>query len=54
MSRFTPDRSIVELRLEDIPEGTTEIDLSYCHSLTTLPATLPAGLTRLLYLDAPT
>lgn len=36
MTTFTPDKSIAILSPEDIPVGTTDIDLSYCENLASL------------------
>ena len=47
MTVFTPPKNIKILRLEDIPQGTTRINLYYCHFLTELPENLPDGLTEI-------
>ena len=47
MSLFTPLKNIEILQLEDIPPGTTTLDLSGCRSLTTLPTKLPDGIKTL-------
>jgi hypothetical protein len=44
MTTFRPNENITELKLKDIPEGTTTIDLSRCKKLKELPE-LPDSIT---------
>ena len=47
MTVFAPSRDIEILRLEDIPPGTTKIDLRNCRYLIELPENLPEGITEI-------
>ena len=47
MTVYAPSKDVEILRLEDIPLGTTKLDLNRCHSLIELPKNLPEGLLEL-------